>query len=298
MNLLTNENILIDTRPPGQKAIEKIANTVKSLVTEPRSVSNVVTQQFQLEPVYQPTGVNSQNYVATTVGSDGFPTYAVSPLDTNFIKVSLESPTSLKLANISEIITNCSLLSYDNQEAFGVFQPTATSNYSVKFYVTLAKLSDPLNTTTTLALEDYYFFFTFTFSYTLATNKWSVDSQNKELFLADTITTRPETSLGSGVPDFTTNQTKITNSQYSLFCNSPINLYTQTSFSKTEASALSGVTLKTWKTTPSNSNKAHFESTWGQIQGGVMDNYQSLYLLKTYLNFNYFGLLTPYAKQS
>jgi len=310
MNILEDNIYQLDTRPQGAKTIEKMANTVKSLTTEPRSVSNVVNIQFKINSIYTPFDLyptSNPNWKSnrTYFGKfypDEFPILVGGGPRPEVEGYFLPNPViNYKINNIREIALTCNINTSAN--TFGTFAPIAQSNYSVDYYVAISLHRTALE----LYGGDFFIkntmlYFPFKFTYTKSTDVWSVNETTTTVYLSNTIERNIIlTGPSAGYEDWTNNPTQTKLTVFESLKTENNNLLIDTSFDRFQADALTGVSFETYQTTPSNSNKAHFEYFFGVTSSSLIagaDFNNAAILVQPYLNFNYFGLLTPYQPNS
>lgn len=317
MNILEDNIYQLDTRPQGAKTIEKMANTVKSLTTEPRSVSNVVTQTIkpkiadkQTHLYYDTINTRYYNleywknsYNVFTLDSTGFyypPAGGTDPFISDYF---LQNPKLLRINNINEIALSTEI----TERFFPTFGPipVATSNYSFDYFITLGiqNTNIDINWSSTYEVYKELTFFKWTYTYTLSTNSWSVTTRNiTKRFNANTLNDKTINSTFWGIPrqNFNTYPDKISTENWNKLINQNNFLSIVNGFSAS-TNSLTGVNLRTWLATPSNSNLAHFQHYFGGFYDLTLNNATFLppsYVITATLNFNYFGLLTPYQPNS
>jgi hypothetical protein len=310
MNILTpKDNYNIDTRPDEIKGLNKIADYVRDQESKEKSISNVVTQTIKVNSITDLSifgdaysGILCNSTSALSADGSTFPITPSSPPIKQNLGYYLPNPqTSYKLNSIKEIICTATIDTIFN--TYGVEPPVAQTSYNVRYTIAIGEFSSgiELYNTGSSSLYDnspFQLYFTFVMSYDKTNNLFSFGTDTQTQFLSDTYERVWDTS--GYFYDWTVDPSRISSFWFNYLTQNKINLYIEPSFDEDESTALTGVTLDTWRTTPSNSNKAHFEFWFGATSTSTFagDFYNAGLLVQPYLTFTYFGLLSPYTPNS
>lgn len=315
--LTTRDNPAIDTRPDEIKAFNKVVDFVKTKEQATVSVPNVVTQtikpriaEIKNHLYYDNVGLSyynieywSNGYAVFTVDNTGFPNPPAGGADPFISDYFLQNPELQKITNIQEINLSTKI----TERFFPTFRdiPIATSNYSFDYFITLGVQNTNIDIDWGSFYEVYkeLTYLKWTYTYTLATNSWTVSTRPlTKRWSPENTKDETITSNYWGIPrqNFTNFPNAISTENWNKLISQGNFLNINSGFSS-NVNSLTGVNLLVYQTTPSNSNKAHFQHYFGGYYNLSTINASFLspaYLLTVTLNFNYFGLLKPFAPLS
>jgi hypothetical protein len=296
MNILTpKDNYNIDTRPDEIKGLNKIADYVRDQESKEKSISNVATQTISLNPyqdnasIFYPFWVGQTDFLAKNhlYGYSSVPVPYTGEVSPYSLGKTLANPSNLKVTNINEITLDANIVTQQIPYTSGSAVPT--SPFSLRYYVVVGSLIPNITYLDPITFlppngSPYgtigFFEFTFNVDFYGGVEYWYITNPEQSRSLSKA--TLPSAIMSDGFQDFDIDPIGVRPECYELFKNNSLGLSLAYGFDYNDVQALSG--------TASTGNKGY------TIQSHIQENPYWRNIIG--VNFNYFGLLSPYTPNS